>query len=485
MCTCSIWAECNREKREQEGGAACGWRPFCFWGWQRRCGWLEFGAMRSIRPRLFCAGVAVVWFLAGVQGYAALPKATSQSTITVSGPGLANGTYAPNQVNAEWFVTATDAHATLHMDTGYGTKPRVVLELEWDGKGPVQRIDGAAQHSNAPGGAGFYLQVDDAMAQPEKADVVTVTVSAMDAGTLTATVLGTARTGAGPVRVTGTIRLTRAVAARGAKTTEAAGGTFEGCDPVIHDKLAGAEGRSPTECEVKYDLHVRQALARALAPVVQELTAEHWSETTKPAMGPVTVMARHTEGHPYAIDNAVGARFRMVLDAGAGGGDSSQAQQARYQRMAELMKDMAKNQKEIEALSHEAAGSAAESRVEVAVHTNAASMGVANFNLHHTVSALPGGGVVVWVEEAQAETGGGEDAASGEMWVLLGPWGQPVAKALGDGGEQVSAKATLSASRPVMATQTVVVTIRASQGLAQRVIQRVDWGVVRGLMAER
>ena len=423
----------------------------------------------------------MVWFVAGVQGNAALPKATSQSTITVSGPGLANGTYAPNQVNADWFVTATDAHATLHMDTGYGTKPRVVLELEWDGKGPVQRIDGATQHSNAPGGAGFYLQVDDAMAQPEKTDVITVTVSAMDAGTLTATLQGTARTGAGPLRVTGTIRLTRAVAAPGV----AASGTFEGCDPVIHDKLAGAEGRSPTECEVKYDLHVRQALARALAPVVQELTAQRWTETTKPAMGPVTVMARHTEGHPYAIDNAVGARFRMVLDAGSGGAASQQSQEARYQRMAELMKDMAKNQKEIEALSHEAAGGAAASRVEVAVHTNAASMGVANFNLHHTVSALPGGGVVVWVEEAQAETGGGEDAASGEMLVLLGPWGQPVAKALGDGGEQVSAKATLSASRPVMATQTVVVTMRASQGLAQKVVERVDWGAVRGLMAER
>ena len=41
-------------------------------------------------------------------------------------------------------------------------------------------------------------------------------------------------------------------------TRDAAGqatGTFGNCDPQIHDKLVGAEWRSPSECEVNFDAY--------------------------------------------------------------------------------------------------------------------------------------------------------------------------------------------------------------------------------------
>jgi hypothetical protein len=46
------------------------------------------------------------------------------------------------------------------------------------------------------------------------------------------------------------------------QTTE----TFGTCVPVFHDQLAGAQWRSPSECEVKFDSYARNGLTAALQP---------------------------------------------------------------------------------------------------------------------------------------------------------------------------------------------------------------------------
>jgi hypothetical protein len=90
---------------------------------------------------------------------------------------------------------------------------------------------------------------------------------------------------------------------------------------------------------------------------------------------------------------------------------------------------------------------------------------------------------VVVIPTAQAPTGGGEDAAENMTWVLLGQWEQPTAKPLGDGSETVTAKGVLGAGKPLLSAQKVLVQVRTSQKLAQKVIERIDWGAIRALIA--
>ena len=79
-------------------------------------------------------------------------------------------------------------------------------------------------------------------------------------------------------------------------------GTFGSCDPVIHDQLAGAEWRSPSECEVKFDAYVRQGLTAALQPVIDNLTANRWSLARHVELQSLTSIPRHTETKPFQLN---------------------------------------------------------------------------------------------------------------------------------------------------------------------------------------
>ena len=82
--------------------------------------------------------------------------------------------------------------------------------------------------------------------------------------------------------------------------------------------------------------------------------------------------------------------------------------------------------------------------------------------------------------EAQPGSGGGEGDPS--TWVLLGPWGQASAVKLDADASKVSIQAKKNPSGPRLAVQTVVVFLRGSREVAQRVIATTDWAALRALM---
>lgn len=79
-------------------------------------------------------------------------------------------------------------------------------------------------------------------------------------------------------------------------------GTFGTCDPVIHDQLVGAEWRSLSECEVKFDSYVRSGLTAALQPVIHNLTAYSWSLAHHVELQSLTSIPRHTETKPFQLN---------------------------------------------------------------------------------------------------------------------------------------------------------------------------------------
>jgi len=224
--------------------------------------------------------------------------AASESTITVSGAGITSETYHLAQVYGDWFVTATDAHASLTLRTLPGAH-QAQLGIGWDGKGPTQTIDAAKNDVHSGRGFDFSLHLTGAgpygqSAQLRGSDTITVTITKMDSLTLEATFTGTA-TGTGPLTISGVLKLHRAA------TAEKPTGTFGNCDPQIYDRLAGAEWRSPSDCEVKFDAYVRKGLTAAIQPAIDALTAQGWNITSAVEAQSLTSIPRHTEDKPFQM----------------------------------------------------------------------------------------------------------------------------------------------------------------------------------------
>jgi hypothetical protein len=436
-----------------------------------------------------------------VPGYSAAPvkpaPITSASKLTVTGAGPASGSYDLTRVNGDWFVTASDGHANLHYDSGMGPR-RVILDLEWDGKALTQTFNAAGNgnHSdrNHPtlyltlGGAGGAQQ----MGEPANGDSVVLTITHMDASSIEATLRGTVtvhsmlRDGNPQWQVSGAINVHRdAPAAAPLAAPEASSGTGN-CDPQIHDKLTGAEWRSATECEIKFDTHVRQAFERAFAPVAEKFQAEGWIENKKPKMGPINSIARHSENSPYSISFNDAGNYGFTLNEGANSSDAkakADQEKAIMDHMAELMKDMAKNSSQIQELSHQYAAISQTSSLGIRVTINENSTGSTNFQTVHTVTPLSGGGTVLFIPGAQPLTGGGADAAEPLTKVLLGAWGATTAKPLGKDGEAITTQGALSKTKSMLSVQNIDIRITGGKEAAQQAIQRIDWPALRALLA--
>jgi hypothetical protein len=445
--------------------------------------------VRIVRTIVFglLAGLAVdAGYAVGAPLAAAAPAEVplvSESKITVSGAGIAGETYSFSEAHGDWFSTATDGHAALTLMSPAGAH-RAQLSLQWDGKGLTQTITNA-NNSDVGGnnrytfylhllGTGAYQQT----AQPRGGDAIKVTVTRMDDQALEATIAGSA-TGAGPLRISGVIKLRKA----GGATVVASAG-FGDCDAQIHDKLAGAEARSPSECEVKFDTYVRQTLVSAVGPVVDSLTKQSWVEIKKPNLGPITAIARNSEKAPYKLQSTHEGAVGMSLAMAA----TSPGYQKYNQPVADAMKKMG-------AGGADAAGAMAEmqeagrtadanTKVTISLSINEAMVGITNFKNGHTVTPVMGGFAVV-VPYAQAATGGDISAAQQATYVFVGAFAPAGSKAGAGGAEQITVAGNLNAGKEQFAVQNVRIRIQASKELAEQVMGLVDWAAIQRLMTAK
>jgi hypothetical protein len=414
----------------------------------------------------------------------------SQSQITPSGAGFTGETYKLPKVIGDWFQTPTDAHVSLRLETSVDAAQRVILDIEWDGLATTHTITNESNHDGtATHRSGFYLTYapkgrSSTSVAPSGSEAIVVTVQHLDDNQVEATINGTITinngmtAGGGSVQVTGTISLKRTGA-----HNEKVGGTFGDCDPVIHDKLVGAEFRSPSACEVKFDQHVRDGLIAAVTPLINSFTAGGWMVDKAPFAGPITSIPRHTESAPFRVkielelrmspDNEVYQRLNKA---------SQEAMEKASAQMALALKGGTVDPHMMDAATKSVRELADNTLLGITIDTNAPSAGAVAFQGGHTVNELPGGGTVVFLPAAQAPTGGGADAAVSLTWVLLGSWSAPAPVKPGTGEENLSVKGGLLPGKPVLAVQNVYVRIHASRELAERAIQQIDWGKLRGVL---
>jgi hypothetical protein len=445
--------------------------------------------MRNFRP------TAALLLLAAVAGNAppafAAPAAasaqvTSESQITVSGGGIAGETYHLAQMYGDWFVTATEATAHLTMRTAGGAH-QAQVGIEWDGKALTQTINAAKNNDNG-GRFSFSLNLTGPGAYGQSAqlrgsDLITVTITRMDNLTLEATFSGSA-TGAGPLRITGVIRLRRQT------TAEQPTGAFGNCDPHIYDKLAGAEWRSPSECEVKFDAYVRKGLTAALQPAIANLTAHGWSVRSEVESQSLTSIPRHTENKPFQLAEQQmhqgGAFFvSLALDKNSPiYRQYDQPVEAAMQKFGAALKSMnvAQMNAAQDGLRDATKAQEEHTTCTITVAINQGGAGISSFKGGHTVTPLPNGGFAVSAPFVQSPGGGDVSAAQTVTYLFLGVFTPPPAAGPATGSETIQVKGSLNPAK-LLAVQNIRIRIQTGTELAQQVIKLIDGSALQQLMA--
>jgi len=410
----------------------------------------------------------------------------SESRITVTGGAFAGETFPLPRVSGDWFVTPGDAHAGLTFRPAAAAAHQGTFNIEWDGKSATQTINAA---NNDPvkneQKFAFYLQFlapYSQTLQPRGADTIQISIVKMDDLNLEATIAGTA-TGAapGPVRITGIVNLHRDT------SDQKASGAYGSCDPGIHDKLAGAEWRSPSECEVKFDRYIRGVLPSPFARAETALSSGDWEETRQPKFRPITSIARHSEGNPYSLQSSQDGliRFQFQLRAGSEPAKRNQAAlDAVTQKMADAMKSAAAAEAftaELTKVAHAAEGSG---KIAVTVGINSASFGMVNFQGAFTASQIPGVGYSLAVPYVQSRGGGDISGSHETTYIFLGVWA-PATSIRSGSTEDITVKAGLNPQAPTLSVQNVWVEIQANAQLAQKVIGLVDWTALKQLLAAK
>lgn len=440
--------------------------------------------VRSVAAWLFLAGLVPGTGVALGQrsGGNAVPEA-SESQITVSGAGIPGTTYNLAQAYGDWFMTARDGHASLTLRTvgGLGRPGAAQLAIEWDGRALAQTI--TSSNSSGVGGDNrfsFDLILPAAGGTTRHArlsggDAIAVTITRMDEQALEATIAGTATAG-GPLNISGTIKLHRMPAYKGMVS-----GAFADCDPHIYDKLAGAEWRSPSECEVKFDLYVRQALVKTMQPAVDALAGQGWVVGKTPELGPIDSKPRHSEGAPYQIGPPHAVAWSMSLPQDSEGYKRyNDATMSIMQKAMEQLKNGGTPAVSQDAMLESSRALAGHTSIQIGVGINDASVGMTLFKGGYTVAPLAGGGFTVTAPYVQAPTGGDIGGSQQVTYVFLGAFTPPPGSAPGAAGN-VSVKGSLRAAR-LMAVQNLAVRIQAAPELAAQVMGSMDWNGLRGLV---
>jgi hypothetical protein len=397
----------------------------------------------------------------------------SESQIVIDGGQIRNETFPLPQVQGDWFVTANDAHVSLTLKST-SPKPPITLDVSWFGKQPNHVINADNNTDLTGDHVNFLLVMNgqepyNTMAKPRGQDSITVTVSRMDDHDLEAHVGGMAD----KLRINATVRLHRDSVPFRPMT-----GTYGSCDNIIYDKMYGAQNRSPSECEARFDGDVRRAIRQSLDRVMSYFRTAGWLVEKEPELKPITAIARNTEKNPFRIDFAGSGAYSVVLKMNPAS-PQGQAWQQRYQGMMQSLKPGAESIQAFSKMAYEMKGA---TEVRISVVTNMLMASVGNFKGEHTVLNLPGAAYAVFSSHAQAATGGGVDNSEDRALILLGSWTPVAIVKHSDGGEEIGAKAVFDKAAPPLSVQNMWIRINANQELTQNIVRQLDLAPLQALM---
>jgi hypothetical protein len=421
----------------------------------------------------------IAWMLAATMAAqpgrpSAAPAVLSDSVIEIEGRGLGHERFVLQFADGEWFVRPGNAHAMLELKTTSGTPVR--LSLQWFGTQRIHVIDAATNSDSRGDRVGFFLDLTgpepgNIHAVPYGDESVKLSVTTFTDQDIEAVFEGVVN----ELTVKGRIKLHRDAMPKRLTT-----GTFTDCDPVVYDVLYGADARSPSACEQKFDAYVRDTIKRALAPAIAAFEAQGWVVQTGPEPWPITSVGRGLDKDPFQV------RYGVTLQLDPGG-------EAMEKRLAALEAMKEKVSAEIQALGrpgpsapalqqllHDMQGS---THIEIAVSMNAPSGGgLAAYSREQTVLSIPGAVYAVSAPRAQNRGGGGAGNAVERTVAWFGRLAPPAIQKDDDGGESIRLSPRFDRQASTLTAQTLSLALECNAELAGALLRLVDIKTLTSLL---
>jgi hypothetical protein len=421
----------------------------------------------------------LVVVLLAVNGRAQI-SLTQENYIILNGGKFSNQKFSFTKAEGDWFALTNDAHATIMFSTAFD-KRLLQFSIEWDGKESIHVITDEIRHNGLRTGD-FFLSLPDKdvygdgiNAYPVGEQQITVEVLKINDTEVAGKITGYITSSNDPVEVTGVFNLRRPATKQ--RTTN----KYKEYDNVIHDKLTGAENRSPSESEAMFDLESRKAITEALAPVVTSLQSKDWSITEQTKLDPLTGVQRESETRLFNVtyhlslqsspDAPIVATYKEQVDA------INKQMQQNYANG----KDNTPLRAKYANLSREMNGAL---NIHVSFFGNAESAGLNTYKHPAKISKLSNGGWCIYGESTSSPKGGGEDNAVTATVILLGNWKQLTSEKFDDGGEGVRFKAGVNSAASKLQMQNMVIRIESNNELTQEIIRQMDFSRLTSLIGK-
>ena len=396
--------------------------------------------------------------------------ATGENYIEINSLKIKKQRIEFNKITADWFVTANNSHCAITFKGPYDTR-ELTLAIEWSGKKDEYVITNETSHAGDRSGD-FLLSSPDKDtygdglgAHPEGDQQVIVKVEKISDENITGNITGFISDNKDIIKINGHFSLAKKAAKPTTKSTPA---TFKDCDNVIHDKLTGAQFRSPTDCEVKYDLEVKSAFQKAFEKVVSVFQNNHWLIKKITTLDPVT-------GVPRAFDNSSFlGDYNIELEVGP-----ENDQYASYNKSyQELLNGGSQDIKKIQDFMKQMNGAI---RIKIYARVNSTYSSITIFKGGHKMLKAPGAAYVIESSYVQSAGGGGIDDSINADFIYVGNWNAPVITKNSEGGEEIKVPPVIKPGTG-LAVKNISIRIECNSELAQQILKGMDFSKLTSLL---
>ena len=409
----------------------------------------------------------------------------AENYLTINGGRFNNKKIVFAKAEGNWFSTNNDAHGSL---TFYATNVNgeIKLDLEWAGKTEPHIITNELRHTDNGHKGDFILTMPDKTvygdglnAYPNGGEEVKINVTKIDDQNVIAEISGTVTNNRDHMQVSGMISLKKSSLV---KTSD--GTAYKGCDNVIHDKLAGAENRSCTECEALFDQKTRKAFHQALLPAIQKLSNEWTLEREDNDDELITATARSMGKpgpyHLYRMGFAKECTIQLKLNPGS---DEGQKREADYEEAMSKNADTDPN-------SLDKAKADAREMAMYAYFNNGIISIYAEINnpvfttsekyLHHEI--LNYGNLHVLTAYGLKTQYGSSEIPQAITFIYAGNWAPLKIVKNEDGSENISIISPSDKAGPELSIQRLGITIKCKKEIAKQLVSNLNPGALIALM---
>jgi hypothetical protein len=253
----------------------------------------------------------------------------------------------------------------------------------------------------------------------------------------------------------------------------------ETCDPTLYDRTAGAEGRSATDCELKFGRHIAVAMVAAVKPVTAEFEKNGWHVghelMGQPQSDRESGMVRNQKIYQWGIQGISYLELRKRADDDEAAYQQSRQEEAKTKYgddYAGLMKAFMALQTEIKSNDY--------ITLNMDINSSAVADSI-SYKKPLTTYPVAGGGLAFSTNDADDNADGDVTLSPNKTFVYLGPVKQTTVKN-SDGSSTMSIRPAYDPKAPALAAQDIKITIECAPDLAAQAVKALDVQQLLGLI---